>query len=57
LLVAGPEFGDLAGHTLIIGVKALYGLHSSRARWHDRFTDCLRDMGFIPSKAEPDIWM
>jgi hypothetical protein len=54
--IAGPEFGDLAGHTLII-VKALYGLRSSGARWHDRFADCLRDMGFLPSKAEPDIWM
>ena len=38
-------------------VKALDGLHSSGARWHDRFADCLRDMGFMPSKAEPDIWM
>jgi hypothetical protein len=54
--VAGPEFGDLAGHTLII-VKALYGLRSSGAHWHDRFADCLRDMGFMPLKAEPDIWM
>jgi hypothetical protein len=54
--VTRPEFGDLTGHTLII-VKALYGLHSSSARWHDRFADCLRDMGFMPSKAEPDIWM
>ena len=54
--IAGPEFGDLAGHTLII-VKALYGLRSSGARWHDRFADCLRDMGFLASKAEPDIWM
>jgi hypothetical protein len=54
--IAGPEFGDLAGHTLVI-VKALYGLRSSGARWHDRFADCLRDMGFVPSKAEPDIWM
>ena len=55
-IIAGPEFGDLAGHTLII-VKALYGLRTSGARWHDRFADCLRDMGFEPSKAEPDIWM
>jgi Reverse transcriptase (RNA-dependent DNA polymerase) len=55
--VAGPEFGDLAaGHTLVI-VKALHGLRTSRARWHDRFVDCLCDMGFEPSKGEPDIWM
>jgi Reverse transcriptase (RNA-dependent DNA polymerase) len=53
---AGPKFGNLAGHTLII-VKALYGLRTSRAHWHDRFADCLCDMGFEPSKGEPDIWM
>ena len=37
--------------------KALYGLRSSGLRWHERLADCLRDMGFFPCKAEPDIWM
>jgi len=55
-IIAGPEFGDLEGHTLIIQ-KALYGLKSSGLRWHERFSDVLRDMGFVPSKAERDIWM
>ena len=55
-VVAGPEFGDRQGHTLII-YKALYGLRTSGVRWHERFADCLREMGFEPSKAEPDIWM
>ena len=54
--VAGPEFGPLAGHTLVI-VKALYGLRSSGARYHEKFADTLRDMGFFPSKADPDVWM
>ena len=53
---AGPEFGEREGHTLVI-FKALYGLRSSGLRWQERFADCLRDMGFEPSKAEPDIWM
>ena len=53
---AGPEFGDREGHYLVI-VKALYGLKSSGLRWHERFADVLRDMGFFPSKAENDIWM
>ena len=53
---AGPEFGDMEGHTLVI-YKALYGLRTSGARWHDKLADCLRDMGFSPSKAEADIWM
>ena len=39
-IIAGPEFGELEGHLLII-VKALYGLRSSVARWHDRLSDCL----------------
>ena len=55
-IVAGPEFGDRAGHTLII-VRALYGLKSSGLRWWERFADVLRGMGFFPSKAERDIWM
>jgi Reverse transcriptase (RNA-dependent DNA polymerase) len=55
-IIAGPEFSGLEGHILIIN-KALYGLRSSGARWHDRFADCVREMGFFPCKAEPDIWM
>jgi Reverse transcriptase (RNA-dependent DNA polymerase) len=48
--------GELEGHTLII-VKALYGLRSSGARWHDRLFDTLSAMGFTPSKVDSDIWM
>jgi hypothetical protein len=55
-IIAGPEFGDREGHILIIH-KALYGLKTSGKRWHERFSDCLREMGFFPCKAEPDIWM
>ena len=53
---AGPEFGPLAGHLLIID-KALYGLKSSGLRWWERISEILIDMGFVPSKAEDDIWM
>jgi hypothetical protein len=42
---------------VLIIYKALYGLRSSGARWHDRFSDCLRAEGFAPCKAEPDIWL
>ena len=55
-IIAGPEFGSLEGHLLLIH-KALYGLRSSGLRWHERFADTLRSMGFFPSKAEDDIWM
>jgi Reverse transcriptase (RNA-dependent DNA polymerase) len=33
--LAGPEFGPLEEHLLVI-VRALYGLRTSGARWHDR---------------------
>jgi len=55
-IIAGAEFGDLEGHTLVI-FKALYGLWSSGLHWHECFADCLQGMGFTPSKVEPDIWM
>ena len=55
-IIGGPELGELEGHLLIIS-KALYGLRSSGLRWHERFADTLKDMGFFPSKAEDDIWM
>jgi hypothetical protein len=55
-IVAGPEFGELEGHMLIIS-KALYGLRTSGLHWHEQFSQCLREMGFEPCKAEPDIWM
>ena len=54
--VAGAEFGELAGHTLII-CKAQCGLKSSGKCLHDRLHDVLQSMGFTPSKAEEDIWM
>ncbi len=55
-IIAGPEFGDLEGHTLLVD-KALYGLRSSGLCWHERFADTLRDMGYKPSRADADVWM
>ena len=39
-VIAGPEYGELEGHTLIIR-KALYGVRTSGARYHERFSDRL----------------
>jgi hypothetical protein len=55
-IIAGPEFGELAGHTLVVS-KALYGLKSSALRWRERLSDVLLEMGFKPTLAEADIWM
>jgi len=53
--IAGPEFGPLEGHTLVI-VKALYGLRTSGAAFHEKLADTLRDLGFKPTMADPDLW-
>jgi len=55
-LIAGPKFGEWEGHTLIIA-KALYGLYSCGKMWWQRISEVLSEMGFVPSKAESDIWM
>jgi hypothetical protein len=38
-------------------VRALFGLRTSGARRHDRFADVLHLLSFLPSKADPDVWM
>ena len=55
-IVAGPEFGELEGHTLLVS-RALYGLRMSGKMWHQRFSTCLEEEGFFPCIAEPDVWM
>ena len=41
----------------MIIVKALHGLRTSGARYHERFADTMRDMGFMPCLNEQDLWM
>ena len=53
---AGLEFGELEGHLLII-YKALYGLRSSGREFGDLLADCLQKEGFVPSLAEPQVFM
>jgi hypothetical protein len=53
---AGPEFGSNQGQPVLI-VRALYGLKSSGARWHDHLAAILCDDGFKSSLADPDVWM
>eukprot|EP00957_Ditylum_brightwellii_P089612 6824986-Ditylum_brightwellii.AAC.1 len=52
----GPEFGDWAGRLAIIK-KALYGLVGSCAWFHHHLCEELDKLGFVPSKAGPDLWM
>ena len=56
-IIAGPEFGpELEGKRLIID-KSLYGLKTSGARFHEHLSVKLQELGFKPSKADPDLWM
>jgi hypothetical protein len=54
-VIAGPEFGEHQGKTLIVD-KGLYGLRSSAARFHEHLAAKLRSMGFKPSKTDSDLW-
>ncbi len=54
---AGPEFGDLEGHLLIIIIKALYGLRFSGKYCGQLLAECLKDMRFVRSKADSSIFM
>ena len=55
-IIAGPEFGDREGCVMIV-YKALYGQRASGVCWHSRFAAVLKEEGYFPCKAEPDIWM
>ena len=52
----GPEFGSEAG-TVFIVKKALYGLKSAGAAFRSLLADTLVDMGYRPTKADPDVWI
>ena len=53
---AGEEFGSEKGSIMIV-VRALYGLKSSGAAFRAHLAERLYEMGFKPSKADPDVWM
>ncbi len=56
-IVAGPEFGkELEGKILVID-KALYGLRSSAARFHEHLSVTLIQLGFTPCKNDRNMWM
>ena len=38
-------------------VRALYGLKSSGKSFRDFLANNLREMGYVSTKADPDLWM
>ena len=41
----------------MIGKMALYGLNSSGAAFSAKLAGLLHNIGYIPSKADPDVWL
>ena len=52
---AGPEFGSESGSIMIVK-KVLYGLKGSGAAFRAHIAEKLHDFGFIPTRADPDVW-
>ena len=55
-LRAGPEFGSDEGKVMIVK-RALYGLKSSGAAFRSFLATRLDEIGFVPSEADPDVWL
>ena len=53
---AGPEFGSESG-TIFLVKKALYGLKSAGAAFRALLAETLYDLGYVPTKADPDVWL
>ena len=54
--ICGPEFGDRE-HSIVVIVRALYGLTTSAERFITMLADFLRTLGFVPSRYDRDDWM
>ena len=54
--IARPEFGSEKGTPMVI-CYALYGLKSSGAAFRAQLAETLHNIGFRPSKADPDVWL
>ena len=52
----GLECGEDQGKVLVV-TRALYGLKSAGFSWRSALAQALRDLGFEPMKADPDVWI
>ena len=55
-IIAGPEFGKMMEGKILIIHKALYGLRTSSAQFHEHCAAKLRELGFNPAKFDCDFW-
>jgi Reverse transcriptase (RNA-dependent DNA polymerase) len=51
----GPEFGAQEG-AIVTLQRAFYGLKTASRSFHEFFGDTLRRMGFVPTRADQDLW-
>ena len=54
-MYAGPEFGSEQGSIMFMR-KVLYGLKSSGAAIRAHLAETWHDIGFRPTRADPDVW-
>lgn len=54
--VAGRDFGSEKVSVMVI-TRALYGLKSSWASWRAMFTTTFEELGYVPTKADHDVWL
>lgn len=50
------KFGELQGYIVVI-IRALYGLRTSRAAWHENSTNNLCRHNVKPSHSDADVWI
>jgi hypothetical protein len=55
--ICGTEFGQQHIGCIAIITRALYGLKSSGAAWHELFASTLSDLDFKSCLADPDVWL
>jgi hypothetical protein len=53
---ATPEFGERSEAIVILN-KALYGLRTSGRAFRNTFADFLRQLGFVATRYDRDVWM
>ena len=55
-VIAGKEFGKHAGKRMMTD-KGLHGLQTSSARFHEHLSAKPCKLGFVPSRADFDLWV
>ena len=55
--IAGDKFGKVMKGSIVIIVRALYGLRTSSERWHAHLADTLCGFNFKPTRYDNNVWI